>query len=66
MKLNADQTVVVSTEVYCQPMDTCPRGKRVQVLGPGDCATETIWDGKDDQWQGWAEFPRKVKRQVAA
>ena len=61
MKLNADQTVAVSTEVYFQPMKDCPIGVKVQLLGPGGVAVYAQWDGKDPQWQGWAALPRVCK-----
>jgi hypothetical protein len=40
-------------------METCPRGAKVILHGPGGAATIGYYDGKDQQWLGWYPLPRK-------
>jgi hypothetical protein len=59
-KLNADQSVAVSTEVFWnEDMTTCPRGVKVQLLGAGGVALYGTYDGKDPFFVGWAPVPRR-------
>ena len=58
-KLNTEKTVAVSLTNEWLRMSTCPIGVKVHVMGPGDCATHTVWDGKDPQWKGWFPIPAK-------
>ena len=59
-KLNNDQTVAVSTEVFWnEDMTTCPRGAKVQLLGAGGVALYGIYDGKDMFFTAWAPVPRR-------
>lgn len=60
-KLNADQTVAVAVDYYWQPMCTCPRSVKVQLLGFGGVATYGNYAPGDGFWQGWAPLPRKSK-----
>ncbi len=57
--LNSTKTVAVATDYYWQPMDTCPRGVKVQFLGKGGVANYGIWNGKDDFYTHWAPLPKK-------
>lgn len=61
--LNADQTVAVDRDYFWQPMSTCPRGVKCQLLGAGGVAIYASWDGKDDFWQGWAPLPKRRPEQ---
>jgi hypothetical protein len=44
---------------YWQPMDTCPRGVKVQLLGKGGVALYGLFTGKDPFFTGWAPLPNK-------
>lgn len=57
--LNADQTVAVDRDYYWQPMTTCPRAVKCQLLGKGGVAVYAPWDGKDGFWVGWAPLPKR-------
>lgn len=51
-----DNTVAVDRAYFWQPMDTCPRGVKVQLLGDG-VAQYGHWNGKETFWRGWAPAP---------
>ena len=51
----------VATEVYIQPMDTCPVGVEVLLENPGGVLVRGKWDGKTNSWKGWSPFPRRQK-----
>lgn len=57
-RINSDRTVAVSEQNEWQPMETCPRGVRVWVLGKGGCATTEVYDGKNPFWLGWFDYPK--------
>ena len=58
-KLNADQTVAVSTDVYWnEDMSACPRGVKCQLLGAGGVAHYRTYNG-DPFWQAWAPLPKR-------
>lgn len=59
--INADKTVAVSTEVYWQPIETCPRGVKVQLLGKGCVATYGTYYG-DPFWVYWCPLPKRPKQ----
>lgn len=42
------------------PMDSCPRGSKVQLLNPGNVACYGTYNGEGD-WKGWAPLPRIPK-----
>jgi hypothetical protein len=58
--INADKKVAVSTDVYWQPIATCPRGVKVQLLGAGGVATYGTYYG-DKFWSHWCPLPKKPK-----
>ena len=58
-KLNTERTVAVSGTQYWEPMDSCPRGVKIQLLGQGGVATYASYDGYSRFWVGWAPLPRK-------
>jgi hypothetical protein len=59
-KLNGDQTVAVSTEVFINPdMTTCPRGVKVQLEGAGGVLMYGTYDGRNPFFVGWAPVPRR-------
>lgn len=51
----------MSGDIEFLPMTGCPVGVKVILLGPGDVATISQWDGRDTQWQGWYPLPRKAR-----
>lgn len=57
--VNAAGTVAVSTTQYWEPMATCPRGVKVQLLGEGGVAVYGLWDGRNKFWEAWAPMPRR-------
>lgn len=59
---NRDGTVAVDHEYFWQPMDTCPRGVKVQLKGAGGVAVYSTWDGKSKFWTGWAPLPTEAPR----
>lgn len=60
-KLNADQTVVVATDVFWnEDMTTCPHGTKCQLLGKGGVAVYGTYHG-DPFWQAWCPLPKRRK-----
>lgn len=58
-RLNGDQTVAVSTDVFINPdMATCPRGVKVQLEGAGGVLVYGTYNG-DPFYVGWAPVPRR-------
>jgi hypothetical protein len=63
VEINSSNTVAVDREYYWQPMDTCPRGVKVQLLGAGGVAVYGQYHGKDPWWTHWAPLPVKPKNE---
>lgn len=59
--LDSTAKVAVDKFYHWQPMSTCPRGTKVQLLGQGGVAVYSIFNGKDSFWEGWAPLPTKKK-----
>ena len=57
--VNTTHKVAVATDTYWQPIDTCPRGVKVQLLGKGNVATYGTYFG-DQFWTHWCPLPKKV------
>ena len=55
--LNAAKTVAVSTDVFWIPIDTAPRGVKIQLLGKGNVATYGTYYG-DKFWTHWCPLPK--------
>ena len=65
-KLNTDQTVAVSTDVYWnEDMNQAPRGVKLQLLGAGGVAVYCEYHG-DPFWQAWAPLPKRRPRGCGA
>lgn len=60
IEINIDG-VAVDQSYFWQPMATCPRAAKVQLLNVGGVAVYGSYDGKDPDWQGWAALPKKLK-----
>jgi hypothetical protein len=58
--INAAGTVAVATNVYWQPIETCPRGVKVQLLGAGNVATYGVYYGANF-WSHWCPLPKMTK-----
>jgi len=56
--------VAVDRGYEWQPMSTCPRGVKVQLLGKGGVAIYGMYDGKDPFWEGWAPIPSRPKEKL--
>jgi len=62
LKFNRDATVAIDTNYHWQPMSTCPRGVKVQLLGAGGVATYGQFDGSGHTWwRMWAPLPAMPK-----
>ena len=61
-KINAEGSVAVAIDYEWQPIDTCPRSVKVQLLGKGGVAIYGTYDGKDPFWEGWAPLPCRPKK----
>ena len=51
--------VAVDQNYFWQPMDTCPRAVKVQLLNAGGVAVYGTYDGKDKFWCAWAPLPKR-------
>jgi hypothetical protein len=58
--VNTAHKVAVSTDTYWQPIETCPRAVKVQLLGKGGVATYGLYNG-DKFWENWCPLPKKAK-----
>lgn len=53
--------VAVDHSYFWQPMETCPKGVKVQLLNPGGVAVYGKYTGKESWPQGWAALPKMRK-----
>lgn len=60
--LDKSGTVAVDPDYFWQPMDICPRGVKVQLLGAGGVAMYGQFNGKDTFYKAWAPLP-KINRE---
>lgn len=58
IKLDSTGTVSVDPNYYWQPLHTCPRACKVQLLGGGGVAVYGQYDGNFRWWKGWAPLPK--------
>lgn len=67
-RINQAQRVAVATDYYWQPMETCPKGVKVQLLNPGGVATYSSYSGPDKNgkeiWEGWAPLPKRAPKEM--
>jgi len=59
-KINKDSAVAVDLDYYWRPIQTCPRGVKVQLLGTGGVAIYGNYHG-DKFFTHWAPLPRIPK-----
>jgi len=62
--VNTIEATAVATDYFWQPMCTCPRGVKVQLLGKGGVAMYGQYNGKDDFYEAWAPLPRRRKGEL--
>jgi hypothetical protein len=55
--LNSSGTVAVDRTYYWLPINTCPSGVKVQLLGRGGVAVYGQYNGKEPFWTHWAPLP---------
>ena len=55
---STSKTVAVDQDYFWQPLDTCPLGVKVQLLGLGKVACYGLYSGKDTFWKAWAPLPK--------
>lgn len=60
MTVQIKDEVAVDHGYFWQPMGTCPRGVKVQLLSPHGVAVYGSWNGKEE-WDGWAPLPKRRK-----
>lgn len=60
-QIDSTGTAAVDHNYFWQPIETCPRGAKVQLLGKGGVAMYGQYHGKDTFYTHWAPLP-KLKR----
>ena len=58
--INTNKSVAVSTDYFWQPIATCPRGVKVQLLGAWGVAIYSVYHG-DKFFTQWAPLPKLRK-----
>lgn len=54
----------VDSSYFWQPMDTCPRGVKVQLLGTGGVAMYGIFSKPNEFFTYWAPLPKVPKEKT--
>ena len=57
-KIDSSGAAAVDPDYFWQPMTTCPRGVKVQLLGKGGVAMYGNYNGKDQFYTHWAPLPK--------
>ena len=60
-RLDKTGTVAVDPDYFWQPIETCPLGVKVQLLGVGGVATYGQYCGKDEFFTHWCPLPKLKK-----
>lgn len=60
-KIDSSGEVAVHASEHYRPMDTCPVGVKVLLLGTYGTATLGSYNGRDPQWRGWYPLPKELK-----
>jgi len=60
-QLDSTGTAAVDHNYFWQPIATCPRGAKVQLLGKGGVALYGQYHGKDTFYTHWAPLPKLKK-----
>lgn len=56
--LDSTGTTAVDRNYFWQPLSTCPRGAKVQLLGRGGVAMYGTYTGKEQFYTHWAPLPK--------
>lgn len=59
-RLDSTRQAAVDHGYHWQPMDTCPRGSKVQLLTQHGCAIYGQWGVSKTDYQGWAPLPTRA------
>ena len=54
---DSTRAAIVDDAHEWQPMATCPPHRKCQLRNAGGMPCYGTWDGRDDQWTGWAPLP---------
>ena len=57
-QLDSTGVAAVDHNYFWQPISTCPRGVKVQLLGRGGVALYGQFNGKDKFYTHWAPLPK--------
>lgn len=60
-KTSTDGTTVIDVEYFWQPINTCPYGLKVQLLGKTGVAVYGTRKRADTFWTHWAPLPKVPK-----
>jgi hypothetical protein len=60
-RLDKSGKVAVDHDYFWQPIATCPRGAKVQLLGAGGVAMYGSYSGKEKFYTHWAPLPKLKK-----
>jgi hypothetical protein len=60
-KTSSDGTTIVDMEYFWQPINTCPIGRKVQLLGKTGVAVYGTRKQHDTFWTHWAPLPKVPK-----
>jgi len=60
-RLDKSGKVAVDHDYFWQPIATCPRGAKVQLLGEGGVAMYGSYSGKEKFYTHWAPLPKLNK-----
>ena len=58
--LDSTHAAAVDHGYHWQPMATCPKGTKVQLLTRYGCAIYGTWTGKETIYDGWAPLPTRA------
>lgn len=56
---SSDGQAAVDLDYYWQPMETCPKNTKVQLLTIGGIAIYGSWNGRDPFYTDWAPLPKR-------
>jgi hypothetical protein len=63
-QLDSTGTAAVDHNYFWQPISTCPRGAKVQLLGQGGVAMYGTDSGKEKIYTHWAPLPKLLKEKT--